>query len=346
MSEQTTAMTVRQGNLPAYLPQIDPEAIEQALAIGDMAKMSPEVRVAYYVATCQSVGLNPMTRPFDLIKGDDGSVRLYPNKVAAEQLRKLHRVSTDKVERQTDHENGLYIVTVHVSTPDGRKDEAQGIVDIAGKKGTALANALLKCETKGKRRATLSICGIGYEDSEDQGHPVRFDYQRGELQTESSPRPMLVHTHAPSDPVTDLFGDREPPLTQQQGGASFLAQINAAWQAFGLDDAHLASYWAKTCKRFRVEKPEQLQASALPVILGEVREWIAKYVPADEQESTPTGEWRAALQAASAGLPDTQETVALWQEIAAALNSTDTPDDVGQELLQRVQAMTTVTVGK
>ena len=39
-----------------------------------------------------------------------------------------------------------------------------GAVPIAGLKGEEFANALMKAETKAKRRATLSICGLGVLD--------------------------------------------------------------------------------------------------------------------------------------------------------------------------------------
>ena len=281
---------------PAYLPQVSPEAIEQAMAIGDLARMSPEIRIAYYLATCQSAGLNPMTRPFDLIKGDDGTVRLYPNKVAAEQLRKLHRVSTDRVTRAMDQDNDLYIVTVYVSTPDGRKDEAQGIGDVAGKKGTALANLFMRCETKAKRRATLSLCGLGYEDSEDApGHPVRFDYQRGEVEQEHS-RPLTTQAQPTSNPIHDLYGDRTPtrarttpppqtdllgvadatPPAQQQGGEMFIAEIDAVMKAHGEDDAAIQTYWQRTCVRCKVNSPEAIKAAWLPRLLDERREFYLK----------------------------------------------------------------------
>ena len=39
-----------------------------------------------------------------------------------------------------------------------------GVVSITGLKGENLANAMMKAETKAKRRATLSICGLGWMD--------------------------------------------------------------------------------------------------------------------------------------------------------------------------------------
>ena len=41
---------------------------------------------------------------------------------------------------------------------------AKGAVNINGLKGEALANAMMKAETKAKRRATLSLCGLGLMD--------------------------------------------------------------------------------------------------------------------------------------------------------------------------------------
>jgi hypothetical protein len=41
---------------------------------------------------------------------------------------------------------------------------AKGAVSLVGLRGEALANAIMKAETKAKRRATLSICGLGFLD--------------------------------------------------------------------------------------------------------------------------------------------------------------------------------------
>jgi hypothetical protein len=40
-------------------------------------------------------------------------------------------------------------------------------VSLHNLKGEALANAIMKCETKAKRRVTLSICGLGLLDELD-----------------------------------------------------------------------------------------------------------------------------------------------------------------------------------
>jgi len=48
--------------------------------------------------------------------------------------------------------------------PDGRFTDSIGAVNITGLKGDNLANAMMKSETKAKRRATLDLLGLGILD--------------------------------------------------------------------------------------------------------------------------------------------------------------------------------------
>lgn len=139
----------------------DLTAIERVLISGDLAALTQDQRLAYYNSTCESLGLNPLTRPFDYITLN-GKLTLYARKDATEQLRKIHGVSITQLEK-TFHE-GLYIVTALATDKTGRADASTGAVTITGLKGEALANALMKAETKAKRRVTLSICGLGMLD--------------------------------------------------------------------------------------------------------------------------------------------------------------------------------------
>ncbi len=69
--------------------------------------------------------------------------------------------------RDTNQEAGVYIVTSKASLPDGRCTESIGAVNIAGLKGEAYANAIMKAETKAKRRATLDLLGLGVLDESE-----------------------------------------------------------------------------------------------------------------------------------------------------------------------------------
>ncbi len=138
--------------------------IERVIAGGDISRLSPEERVQYYKRLCDMMGLNPLTKPFEYITLQ-GKLVLYATKGCAEQLRKIHKISVRITDRQTI--NDVYVVTVEASGPDGRVDGATGAVPIQGLKGLDLANAFLKCETKAKRRVTLSICGLNMLDETD-----------------------------------------------------------------------------------------------------------------------------------------------------------------------------------
>ena len=71
---------------------------------------------------------------------------------------------TDLTERERD---GVFTIVAKVTDRDGRTDMATGAVNIKALQGENLANAFMKAETKAKRRATLSICGLGFLDESE-----------------------------------------------------------------------------------------------------------------------------------------------------------------------------------
>jgi hypothetical protein len=156
-----------------------PEAIEKVLILGDLSGLLPQERIDYYNRVCQSLGLNPLTMPFSYIlfrESDAGAPKLslYANKSCTEQLRKIHGVSVIPPLRRSRTSD---IVTVEADVRDktGRTDSASGSVALYkfkdGKRidftGKDLCNAEMKCETKAKRRATLSICGLAFLDESE-----------------------------------------------------------------------------------------------------------------------------------------------------------------------------------
>lgn len=138
--------------------------LERVLVGGDLSKLTAEQRVTYYRTLCESLGLNPLTRPFDYITLS-GKLTLYAKKDATEQLRSQRKVSLRIVGR--DMVDDCYVVTAEATDATGRVDSATGAVACANLKGEAKANALMKAETKAKRRVTLSICGLGLLDESE-----------------------------------------------------------------------------------------------------------------------------------------------------------------------------------
>lgn len=138
------------------------EKIETVLLKGDLSVLNDQERLNYYHKVCESVGLNPLTKPFDYLLLNNKLV-LYATKACTDQLRFVHKISIQIVAR--DKVGDVYVVTARAIDPKGRTDESTGAVAIGRMQGgDALANAYMKAETKAKRRVTLSICGLGLLD--------------------------------------------------------------------------------------------------------------------------------------------------------------------------------------
>lgn len=178
------------------------DAVELALIQGDLSKLTPAERLAYYRAVCESLKLNPYTKPFAYITLNNKLV-LYALKDCTEQLRKNNKVSINRLDKEIA--DGCYVVTAYATDKDERTDSSIGAVNIEGLKGEARANAMMKAETKAKRRVTLSICGLGMlDETEIETIPDarRFDDDAPTVSRDE---------RAPAPPTSN--GKHEPPPT-------------------------------------------------------------------------------------------------------------------------------------
>lgn len=138
--------------------------IEQVLVKGDLATLSVDQRVQYHNLVCKSLGLNPLTRPFNFLVLN-GKTVLYATRDCTDQLRKIHSVSI--VSLDSKEVGDLIVVTTSAKDSSGRTDFATGVLNKKGLIGADLANAMMKAETKAKRRVTLSLCGLGLLDESE-----------------------------------------------------------------------------------------------------------------------------------------------------------------------------------
>jgi hypothetical protein len=185
--------------------------LEQVVISGDLTKLTAQQRVQYYGKVCESVGLNPFTKPFDYIQLN-GKLTLYAKKDATDQLRAVKRVSLRIVNRERIED--VYVVTAQATMPDGRIDESTGAVNLGALKGENLANALMKAETKAKRRVTLSICGLGWLDETEVqsisgATPVHVDTSTGEI-LDAAPVQHPLRAQPPTPRVLTRPAEQKP----------------------------------------------------------------------------------------------------------------------------------------
>ena len=174
---------------------IDATIVERVLIHGDLRQLSPAQKISYYNAVCQSVGLNPLTRPFEYIVLN-GKETFYAKRDATDQLRRVHGVGITIVAREVLDDT--YIVTARATMPSGRQDESIGAVPLGILKGEARANAIMKCETKAKRRVTLSICGLGMLD-ETEVETIPGAVRPAETLSTPPARPLELPTQRHAD---------------------------------------------------------------------------------------------------------------------------------------------------
>lgn len=164
--------------------------LEKVVIGGDLAALSAGERMAYYSRVCESVGLNPLMRPFDYLDLH-GKLVLYANRRCAAQLRVAKSVSISKPD--ITFAEGLVVVSVTATDGTGRCDSEIGAVAIEGLKGEARANAIMKAITKAKRRVTLSLCGLGLLDETELDsvpHAKRVDVDMDTGEVTGKPKPQ------------------------------------------------------------------------------------------------------------------------------------------------------------
>lgn len=233
--------------VPAKSNTASASAVENVIALGDLSKLTSDQRVSYYTSVCQSLGLNPLTQPFEFLTLN-GKLVLYAKRGAADQLRKVNNISLEIVSRDVAED----VLTIHVRarTPDGRTDEDLGAVPFpATLKGDARVNAELKAVTKAKRRVTLSICGLGIlDESEIESIPAGV---------RKPPRPAPNVMLPPHDPATgeihesadspaDAAPAQAPPPAMPAGAATIPVEAMAREAAMRGRDAINAYYSSRS----------------------------------------------------------------------------------------------------
>lgn len=199
--------------------------LEQVIIKGDLARLSEADRIVYYNAVCRSIGLNPLTRPLEYITLN-GKLTLYFRRDATDQIRTLRGISI--LTLTPSHTGDLLVVVATGRTPDGRQDSATGVVNAKGLYGENLANAMMKAETKAKRRLTLSLAGLGFLSAEE------VEDIRADADTVAPPVPTRSLVDHVRQRVAAIVppADEDPEVTQSMG----VRRAEEAAAAPSLDD--------------------------------------------------------------------------------------------------------------
>lgn len=185
--------------LPTSQPaELSQDIVEALVLDGDLGKMRPAQRVAYYVHRCRMLGIDPGEQPFQLIKLN-GKLTLYATKTCANALTRANRLSVEI--KRTTFEGSLVIVEARASDPSGRFADDVGVIDL-DKESLSKANALMKCATKAKRRAILALVGLGLLDVSEVedirgAQQVRIDVGTGEIGPDQVPVDAIDTTGTP-----------------------------------------------------------------------------------------------------------------------------------------------------
>jgi hypothetical protein len=215
-----SALTAPAKELPS------PDVIAKVLLGGDLAQLTSQQKISYYRSVCDSLGLNPLTQPFEYLRLSGREV-LYAKRNCTDQLRHRYNISVTIAARELVED--CYVVTARATFPDGRHDESIGAVPIAGLKGESRSNAMMKCETKAKRRVTLSLVGLStLDESEVESIPG--------AQVVPSPDIPFPKSLTPSPgPAAPSHRDAEiadPGTGAPVAPADLNAPIPDAWQPF------------------------------------------------------------------------------------------------------------------
>ena len=143
------------------------QAWQVAAAAGkDSRALAPGHRAAALASLCRALHLNPLTNPLIYVTLNGKEV-LYVTRQATDQIAArlgLHRETVEGPEVRDFAGTKLLYCKVRVTMPGagGRSETA-----VATLPPTDLVNSVMKVETKAKRRATLSMVGLGMMGEDD-----------------------------------------------------------------------------------------------------------------------------------------------------------------------------------
>ena len=294
------AVTDDQLQLASRLTEEQAAILEKVVIDNDLSKLQPSQRLTYYEVMCQMAGgLNKFNRPFEYIELDN-KLTLYATRRATDEMRTKRHINIEIVSAKQVGQ--VYVVEAKATTADGRIDTASGAVPLVEQKilrwessrngkrypvradewtplsPSDYANAIMKAETKAKRRVTLSITGLSMIDESEldtirNARRIQVDIETGEI---TAPAQVPETTVPASEPQNDGPDDE---LRQAKRDLWHMARDTFGWTAADLELVVADTYGDDGITSAGELDLEQLQAL--------YRELVA--TSADEREAMITG---------------------------------------------------------
>lgn len=195
---------------------------ESLVMKGDISGLTPRERVQYYLHTCTELGLNPNAQPFAFLKLNGKEV-MYPTRGATDQLARIHQVNREIIDGPRVMDLGgtkLLYAVCRATLRDGRIETATAAVPIPSG-AEPIANAVMKVETKARRRATLAILGLALLD---------------ESEMDTIPASAKVDVPAPSREEVARAMDATPSWADDLARCATLRDVRARWASHRTPD--------------------------------------------------------------------------------------------------------------
>jgi hypothetical protein len=203
------------------------DLMQKVLLSADLSKLTDAERMSYYKTVCEQLGINPITKPFDYIVLDEKLV-LYATKDCAAQLRRKYHIDISITGRE-QHDT-IYLVTVTakgVFHGTERSDDSIGAVPTQVNKdgkvypltAFGLANAIMRAETKAKRRVTLSLCGLGMLDESEVEMVQEYESRPSDATIERNVREATANATGEPLQAVDITKDNWRDVTCHIGKA-------------------------------------------------------------------------------------------------------------------------------
>jgi hypothetical protein len=202
------------------------EALQKLLLQGDLSSLTMQQRAQFLYHLAVSKGLDPTTMPFNLIVLNN-KLTVYANRSCADQIRKRDGITSKRIyngplrfgfapDGSPKFNDSVWEVEYELTDKGGRVEVSTGCVGIKGLDGEALGNAVMKADTKAKRRGTLSMGGLGFLDELEVESVQTLKEGGGVGQPRRVfPRPAASAAPLDANNVIDAEPAKEEPVTAE-----------------------------------------------------------------------------------------------------------------------------------